>query len=188
MASQPIGFAQLLAGGVLLTMGISGRSVREVFAGRGAEIKPLATSSGAVPGAGAGGGAEGTSLGVAYTGAAGKRTQAQRIKLLHRLISMFPGLSVSEGPGFGGAAPGVHTPTSYHYKGLAYDINADSASRGELWVLRRVFNLVQKLFPGEIAELFYDPVGYYIDNGQKVSGAIGGHGDHLHISFNPAAG
>jgi cell wall-associated NlpC family hydrolase len=42
VASQPLNFGELLAGGILLTMGISGASVREVIAGKGGKIRPLA--------------------------------------------------------------------------------------------------------------------------------------------------
>lgn len=33
-----------------------------------------------------------------------------------------------------------------------------------------------------VNELFYDPLGWYLDEGQKQQGAIGGHGTHLHAS------
>jgi len=45
MAGQPLGFALVLGGGVLLDMGISGHSIREVLAGRGGTIKPLVPST-----------------------------------------------------------------------------------------------------------------------------------------------
>jgi hypothetical protein len=41
MASQALGFAELLVGGVLVTMGASGKSVREVLAGKGGLIADL---------------------------------------------------------------------------------------------------------------------------------------------------
>lgn len=44
MASQPLAFGELLVGGLLLTMGISGASIREVFAGQGGHVKPVAGS------------------------------------------------------------------------------------------------------------------------------------------------
>jgi len=37
-----------------------------------------------------------------------------------------------------------------------------------------------------INELFHDPMGWYLDEGKQVSGAIGGHGGHLHAgTYNP---
>lgn len=36
----------------------------------------------------------------------------------------------------------------------------------------------------DINELFYDPLGFYIDNGKRQQGAIGGHTDHLHVATN----
>lgn len=91
------------------------------------------------------------------------------------------GLSVGEGPGFGGVPSGGHTSGSLHYSGLAYDIS------GAPDLMRQFFFAAQRSFRGQINELFYDPVGWYIDNGQKVPGAIGGHSDHVHIGFNPGS-
>lgn len=51
MASQPLNFGELLAGGVLLTMGISGASVRDVFAGKAGKIRPIAAGRGGSGGA-----------------------------------------------------------------------------------------------------------------------------------------
>lgn len=158
------------------TKGPGERGVSTVFGG--AESRLASTSSGNTDAGGVKG------LGRVIKG----KTQAQRIAVLKKLVELTPGLSIGEGPGFGGAAPGVHTSTSYHYKGLAYDVNADGSSKGERAVLTWLFHLLPKLFPGEIAELFYDPIGYYYDEGSKVQGAIGGHGDHLHVSFYPAKG
>ncbi len=62
MAGQALGFGELLAGGVLLTMGISGQSIRDVLKGKGGTVKPIAVAAGgpagsatASPGEGAGG-------------------------------------------------------------------------------------------------------------------------------------
>ena len=38
---------------------------------------------------------------------------------------------------------------------------------------------------GRILEVFYDPLGHYYDSGRVVKGAIGGHGDHVHVSASP---
>jgi murein DD-endopeptidase MepM/ murein hydrolase activator NlpD len=46
VASQAVGFAEVIAGGILLTAGISGRSIRDVLAGKGGKIKPLVGSGG----------------------------------------------------------------------------------------------------------------------------------------------
>jgi hypothetical protein len=36
----------------------------------------------------------------------------------------------------------------------------------------------------DVNELFYDPLGWYLDEGKQQAGGIGGHGDHLHASAN----
>lgn len=87
------------------------------------------------------------------------------------------GLHAGEGPGE--ATPGVHTAGSLHYSGLAYDI---SGSADAMWRYRRA---AERLFRGSINELFYDPYPYYLDEGHKVPGSIGGHSDHVHIGFFP---
>jgi hypothetical protein len=40
----------------------------------------------------------------------------------------------------------------------------------------------------DVNELFYDPLGWYLDEGKQQSGGIGGHGDHLHASANSESG
>lgn len=45
MASQAVGFAEVIAGGILLTAGVSGRSIREVIAGKGGKVNPLKASA-----------------------------------------------------------------------------------------------------------------------------------------------
>ncbi|HEX3561819.1 MAG TPA: NlpC/P60 family protein [Solirubrobacterales bacterium] len=46
MASQPLSFGELLAGGILLTMGVTGSSVRDVIAGKASHLKPVAAGRG----------------------------------------------------------------------------------------------------------------------------------------------
>ena len=50
MASQATGFAELLAGGLLVTMGLSGEGIRQVLKGGGGKVKPLAGPAPAVGG------------------------------------------------------------------------------------------------------------------------------------------
>jgi hypothetical protein len=90
------------------------------------------------------------------------------------------GLSVSEGPGFGGIPSGGHAPSSLHYSGNAYDISGAPALMAKFRIA------AERRYLGKgLNELFYDPHPYYIDAGQKVPGAIGDHSDHVHIGFNP---
>ncbi|HXI94949.1 MAG TPA: phage tail tip lysozyme, partial [Candidatus Acidoferrum sp.] len=63
--------------------------------------------------------------------------------------------------------------------GLAYDITGSPEQ------MRRYFLTAWRDFHGSINELFYDPMGYYYDQGHKVPGEIGGHSDHVHIGFFP---
>lgn len=113
--SQALAFGELLVGGVLLTAGITGHSVRDVLGGRSSPIKPLVSRP---PPVGAPGG-------DAASGAAG------------------------QGAAFASLTPGT-------------------VGKG-----------------GVLNELFYDPIGWYIDQGSRVGGQIGNHGDHVHIGFDP---
>jgi murein DD-endopeptidase MepM/ murein hydrolase activator NlpD len=44
VASQAVGFAEALIGGILLTAGVAGSSLRDVLKGKGGKIKPLAAA------------------------------------------------------------------------------------------------------------------------------------------------
>lgn len=91
------------------------------------------------------------------------------------------GLRVSENPFVDKVDP-VHTKTSYHYRtfggnhgvGRAADISGDPAKMSAFskWFLGNY---------GGGSELFYDPLGGWKFG--KSIGAIGGHGDHVHIAF-----
>lgn len=73
---------------------------------------------------------------------------------------------------------GTHVPGSYHYQGRAIDISGSSHN------MKRAFKYLQKHIPhSKLTELFYDPAGHYYDNGKKISGAIGGHSDHIHLAI-----
>ncbi|PKN56312.1 MAG: hypothetical protein CVU56_16845 [Deltaproteobacteria bacterium HGW-Deltaproteobacteria-14] len=67
---------------------------------------------------------------------------------------------------------GKHAPNSYHYQGRAIDV-AGSASK-----MRQFYHDMHAMHP---TELFYDPLGG-VKNGKDI-GAIGGHGDHVHVAF-----
>lgn len=86
-------------------------------------------------------------------------------------------------------APGVHTTGSFHYRpapwggvqGYDYgDAKNDPRVLRALGQWLRQNNNYQRV---GINEFFYDPLGWYIDNGRLVKGSIGGHGDHAHISI-----
>jgi TP901 family phage tail tape measure protein len=62
----------------------------------------------------------------------------------------------------------------FHGRGKAVDMVGDMAA---------IFNTLAagNPVPG-INELFYDPMGYYYDEGNRISGAIGDHDDHVHAA------
>lgn len=73
---------------------------------------------------------------------------------------------------------GNHFRTSLHYKGKAVDFGDANNDVKKLLA----FASWAKQNPGMFRELYYDPLGWYIKNGQIQQGGIGGHGDHLHAA------
>lgn len=72
---------------------------------------------------------------------------------------------------------GHHVAGSYHYLGRAFDA-ADGAN-----AMAAFARYMAENYGANLTELFYDPLGYYIKNGQRVTGAIGGHSDHVHVAL-----
>jgi hypothetical protein len=71
---------------------------------------------------------------------------------------------------------GKHADGSWHYKGMAVDFG------NAAWPNQRgIFNVFDAV-RGSLLELFWDPAGHYIKNGRVIPGAIGGHGDHVHVA------
>lgn len=68
---------------------------------------------------------------------------------------------------------GQHAPGSYHYSGRAIDVAGSPAAMAKYYDI-----IAAKTSP---TELFYDPRGG-IKHGAQI-GAIGGHGDHVHVAF-----
>lgn len=80
------------------------------------------------------------------------------------------GYAVGEHPRFGGVAP-VHTANSYHYKGLALDVNADTFPGGEGPALDKLASWLRREYAGKILELLWRTAG---------------HHDHLHVAIGGA--
>jgi uncharacterized membrane protein YgcG len=73
---------------------------------------------------------------------------------------------------------GVHVTNSFHYRGLAIDVSGSPGAMRAFF-----FKALETYGAANTIELFYDPIGYYIKYGQRVPGAIGGHGDHVHLAL-----
>jgi len=67
---------------------------------------------------------------------------------------------------------GRHAPGSYHYKGRAFDAAGSHRAMSQFY---------REMSGTSPTELFYDPSGG-IKHGRNI-GAIGGHGDHVHIAY-----
>ena len=84
-------------------------------------------------------------------------------------------------------APGVHVSGSDHYRKFgnghakAYDYGDAKNNPAKLRKLGQYLKKNYKTLG--VDDFFYDPLGWYIDEGRVVKGRIGGHGDHAHLSF-----
>ena len=67
---------------------------------------------------------------------------------------------------------GRHAPRSYHYQGRAFD------AAGSAGAMRQFYREMSRTNP---TELFYDPMGG-MKHGRNI-GAIGGHGNHVHLAY-----
>jgi hypothetical protein len=67
---------------------------------------------------------------------------------------------------------GRHAPHSYHYQGRAFDAAGSH---------RQMSQFYREMAGTHPTELFYDPMGG-IKHGRNI-GAIGGHGNHVHIAY-----
>lgn len=78
---------------------------------------------------------------------------------------------------------GTHSPTSYHYSGMAFDAGS-SGRYGETPEIKAQEALLAEFGAGFFRELF-GPAGWYIKDGVKKRGTFPGHGDHLHAAPIP---
>lgn len=67
---------------------------------------------------------------------------------------------------------GRHATHSYHYLGRAADVAGPASA------MRQFYREMSGTNP---SELFYDPMGG-MKHGRNI-GAIGGHGDHVHVAY-----
>lgn len=82
--------------------------------------------------------------------------------------------------------PGVHTEGSFHYQKTPYGVRAYDYgdAKNNPVNLKKLGALLRNNYKQlGVNEFFYDPLGWYIDNGRLVKGSIGGHGDHVHLAF-----
>lgn len=69
---------------------------------------------------------------------------------------------------------GRHAPGSLHYQGAAVDLVSPN--------MRAMAAGVGTTYLRSLAELFHDPLGWFVKWGRRVPGAIGGHSDHVHAA------
>jgi hypothetical protein len=88
------------------------------------------------------------------------------------------GLAQRDGLTITATTNGQHAANSWHYAGRAFDASNGTNTPQEMKFAQQMLGLAPMLL-----ELFYDPMGRYVKNGQIIPGAIGGHSDHVHVAM-----
>lgn len=107
----------------------------------------------------------------------GQQPDAHQVRMALRQLAMKLGMTVTA------EGNGRHVINSYHYKedehgtSMALDVAGTPAQMAQYAVMSKA--IIERA-GFTVKELFYDPLGG-IKNGQRV-GAIGGHGDHVHVA------
>lgn len=180
MSSQPLSFGELLAGGILLTMGVTGSSVRDVFAGKAKTVKPIAA------GAGAGGSTSTASENTAWTGAAGVSGASKSAEGLVKLAESQKGVQEgsTEQAKFASAA-GISAAQAWCAAFVTWalkrvgvtNLPADpaSVSSWESWSGgQRVSTSNRSSWRiGDLIAFSGEHIGIYIGNGRMISGNWG---------------
>lgn len=73
---------------------------------------------------------------------------------------------------------GVHSPTSWHYKGRAVDIASGSAAQ----MSKAQGEICRQIGHRHLLELFGPAAAPTVKNGQFIGGPFPDHGDHLHVA------
>lgn len=117
----------------------------------------------------------------------GKLPKLPKLNLMMTAIqkAQAMGLSVRENSFVDPVDP-VHTKGSDHYKTIgtrkgrkvsgAIDVSGDPKK------MRAFFEWAEQYAGRGLNDLFFDPVGYSYDRGNRWDKTIGGHGDHVHFS------
>ncbi len=83
-------------------------------------------------------------------------------------------------PTLGQSTGGQHAAGSYHYQGRAVDFGDANNSRANLDRMAAY----ARANPGQFKELFFNPLGWGIKNGQIVRGlTVAGHDNHMHVAM-----
>lgn len=174
MASQPLNFGELLVGGVLLVMGVTGSSVREVFAGKAGHIKPVA--------AGRGGSGGGSTEDTAFT-SAGVTGASKTAKGLVKLVESQKG--VQEGSAQQqqyAAAAGISAAQAWCAAFVTWALKRvgitnlpsepASVSSWESWAGGKKISTTNKREwrIGDLLAFNGEHIGIYIGNGRMISG------------------
>lgn len=95
------------------------------------------------------------------------------------------------------ATPGVHSPTSYHYRTAPWggssardygtSVNTLTQLRRAAQALRQSTTIGKTVprYKGYLVAECFGPFAWHIKNGVVVAGAFPDHADHLHVALTP---
>ncbi len=177
MSNQPVAFGELLVGGILVTMGVTGSSVREVLTGKASTIKPVTPSGGGSAAASAGSGAAG-SLSTSVGSLKGATPGAERfVKIAESQKGVQEGSA--EQAQFASAA-GISAAQAWCAAFVTWALKragitglpADpaSVSSWESWAGGKHIESLSKARIGDLLAFNGEHIGIYLGNGKMISG------------------
>jgi cell wall-associated NlpC family hydrolase len=188
MPSQALAFGELLAGGVLLTMGVSGKGVRDVLTGKAGHVGPIATA------APAGGAAAQTTSFSPGSGVEGATPSAQRfVKLAESQQGVREGTAreaaYARAAGISPAEAWCAAFVTWAVKraGLTPPASPGATESWEHWSGgENIGTDLAKARPGDLLTFSGEHIGIYIGNGRMISGNWGNQVGFGKASEGPA--
>jgi hypothetical protein len=189
-ASQPLLFGELLVGGVLAAMGITGASVRDVLGGRAGTIRPLQAGHGSS----GGGVSKDTAFTTEGSGVTGSSATARRfVKLAESQQGVKEGTAkeaaYARAAGISPAAAWCAAFVTWAVKrmGLTPPASPGATENWETWSGgENIGTDLSKARPGDLLTFSGEHIGIYIGNGRMISGNWGNEVGFGKVSEGPA--
>jgi hypothetical protein len=174
MPSQALAFGELLLGGILATMGITGKGPGDVLKGNAKHVAPLASGTGAPAGA------QGTAAGAAdtaFTGVKGASPSAQRFLKIaeaqkgvqegsHRQAEFASAAGISAAQAWCAA----FVTWTVERVGLTPPSAPASVSSWEHWSGGQIIGSLREARPGDLLTFNGEHMGIYLGGGRMISG------------------
>lgn len=102
------------------------------------------------------------------------------LPLYRRKLRRAARIAIKQGCYITATTNGVHSATSYHYRGRAIDFGSNDPQNGpEKRAQQRIYS---KFGARKLTELF-GPKPFYVKDGVRISARFPDHGDHTHCAI-----